>query len=176
MIDLSLISGRMNLKPLHIKWLSALIGLLVFIGIILSLNAGAARRLKNLQNEAASFSKARAEYEKDRTGLAPFDSKLLAPEMTAAEAVQEAASRAGIKKNLSALKPFIEPASKGFRRSGVEVRVEGITQNELLNLIYRIEDHQNLLLIKDFVLKARFGSSGLNDVTLQIVLVTRDNG
>ena len=176
MTGLSKIAGMARFKPLHVKWLSAVIALLVFMGITLAVNRSSRRKLKSVQNEAASFESVRAEYMKARANLEPYERKLLAPVASASEAVQEAASEAGIKKNLSALKPFAEPASKGFRKSGVEVKIEGITLNELLNLIYRMENHANLLLVKDFALKTRFGSAGLNDVTLQVVLVTKENG
>lgn len=168
--------GISRLKPLHVKWGAAVIALLVFMGITLAINGKTGQRLKSLQNEAASFETVRAEYASIRTTLEPYERKLLAPIASASEAVQEAAGEAGIKKNLSALKPFAEPASKGFRKSGVEVKIEGITLNELLNLIYRMENHANLLLVKDFALKTRFGSNGLNDVTLQVVLVTKEHG
>lgn len=169
--------ARMSwLKPLHVKWGAGVIALLVFMGLTLAINGKAGGRLKSLQNETASFESERAEYESIRAALEPYERKLLAPAASASEAVQEAAGEAGIKKNLSALKPFAEPASKGFRKSGVEVKIEGITLNELLNLIYRMERHANLLLVKDFALKTRFGSAGLNDVTLQVVLVTKENG
>ncbi|HAO94279.1 MAG: hypothetical protein A2X93_06295 [Deltaproteobacteria bacterium GWC2_56_8] len=176
MTGLSKMAGMARLKPLHVKLGAAVIALLVFMGLTLAVNGKTGQRLKSLQNEAASFDSARAEYESIRSTLEPYERKLLAPVASASEAVQEAASEAGIKKNLSALKPFAEPASKGFRKSGVEVKIEGITLNELLNLIYRMENHANLLLVKDFALKTRFGSAGLNDVTLQVVLVTKENG
>lgn len=176
MIDLPDIARRADLKPLHIKWGAALIALFVFIGLTLAVNGRSARKLKSLQNEATAFETVRAEYMKERATLEPYEAKLIAPGSTASDAVQEAVSEAGIKKNLSAMKPFIEPASKGFRKSGVEVKIEGVTLNELLNLIYRIENHSNMLVVKDFVLRSRFGSSDLNDVTLQVVLVTKENG
>lgn len=176
MIDLRDIARRALLKPLHVKWVAALIALLVFIGLTLAVNGRSARKLKTLQNEAAAFEAVRAEYMKERAALEPYEAKLLAPASNASDAVQEAASEAGIRKNLSAVKPFDEPASKGFRKSGVEVRIEGVTLNELLNLVYRIENHPNMLVVKDFVLRSRFGSSDLNDVTLQVVLVAKENG
>ena len=127
-------AGMSRLKPLHVKWGAAVIALLVFMGLTLAINGKARGRLKSLQNEAASFASERAEYESVRAALEPYERKLLAPAASASEAVQEAAGEAGLKKNLSALKPFAEPASKGFRKSGVEVKIEGITLNELLNL------------------------------------------
>lgn len=175
MIDFPDIARRALLKPLHVKWGAALIALLAFIGLTLAVNGRSARKLKTLQNEAAAFEAVRAEYMLERAKIEPYEAKLLAPASNASDAVQEAASEAGIKKNLSAVKPFDEPASKGFRKSGVEVKIEGVTLNELLNLVYRIENHPNMLVVKDFVLRSRFGSSDLNDVTLQVVLVAKEN-
>lgn len=176
MINLTDIASRADVKPLHVKWGAALIILLVFIGLTLAVNGRSARKLKSIQNEATAFETVRAEYMKERAKIEPYEVKLLTPGSSASDAVQEAASQAGIRKNLSAMKPFIEPASKGFRKNGVEVKIEGITLNELLNLVYRIENHSNMLVVKDFVLRSRFGSSDLNDVTLQVVLVTKENG
>lgn len=87
--------------------------------------------------------------------------------------VEEIGSMAGVKEKITALKPLGEIKEMGFAISGVELRIEGIELNQLVNLLYLIENHKTLLVIKDFTLKSRFEDPDLLDVSLKLRRIAR---
>jgi general secretion pathway protein M len=87
--------------------------------------------------------------------------------------VEEIGGMVGVKEKITALKPLGETKEMGFAVSGVELRIEGIELNQLVNLLYLIENHKTLLVIKDFTLKSRFEDPDLLDVSLKLKRLTR---
>ena len=55
-----------------------------------------------------------------------------------------------------------------FTMNGVELDIDGMSLNQLVNLIYLIEDHRTLLVVTEVKLKSRFDSPELLDVQLKL--------
>jgi general secretion pathway protein M len=77
----------------------------------------------------------------------------------------------GIKGKNSQIKPLKGEDRANFVEDAAELRVEGVTGNELVNLIYRLEKGPRPLLVKKTLIKNRFDDQSRFDVTLTVALL-----
>jgi general secretion pathway protein M len=176
MIDIEELKNK--LQGTTLVYLKGAAAVCVAVIFVLATNAIVGRVEKRAQPRKASlkaFYAQKEEYIKESAVVAPLEKKLLLPPsgVSPVAIIGEIGAGIGIKSNISSFKPFEDKALKGYVKNGVEVRVEGITLNQLVNLVYGIENYRNLLLIKDFSMKSRFDNPDIYDVTAQVVLVSR---
>lgn len=80
----------------------------------------------------------------------------------------------GIQEAVTSIKPLEEKdLAGGYRERDVEMAVEGIELNELLNLLYRIENNRALLAIREFSVKSRFDDPERLDARLRIAHIIK---
>lgn len=77
----------------------------------------------------------------------------------------------GIKGKNSQVKPVKGEEQAGFVEDAAEVKVDGLTANEAVNLLHRLEKGTKPVIIKKALLKTRFDDPGRLDLTLTIVLL-----
>ena len=77
----------------------------------------------------------------------------------------------GIKGTSSRVTPLKGEQRGGFIEDAAEVRIEGLTANEAVNLLYRLEKGVKPVLVKKANLKTRFDDPSRMDVTLTIALL-----
>ncbi|MBI5903340.1 MAG: hypothetical protein HZB84_07670 [Deltaproteobacteria bacterium] len=170
------IGGRFKWsEPVYIR---GAVALLIACAVVYALYLSTASKEKKVaakKAELASFDKLRDEYATELSIVAPLEKKLsqTRPGLSAGSIIEEIASGIGIKKNVASFKPLETKSDKGYEQSGVEVRVEGVTLNQLMNLIYRMEKHESLLLVREFSMKSRFDNPDLFDARLHVELVSR---
>ncbi len=176
MIDMEELKNKLRGKTLvYIKGAAALCGAVIFI---LATNGAIGRVEKRAQAKKAAllaFYVKKEEYLKESAEAAPLEKKLLLPQSgeSPVAVIEEIGASIGIKSNINSFKPFEDKALKGYLKNGVEVKVEGITLNQAVNFVYRMENYRNLLLIKDFMMKSRFDNPDIYDITMQVVLVSK---
>lgn len=76
----------------------------------------------------------------------------------------------GIRERVKSLKMTGNHEFKGIVEETVEMDVDKLTMNELINLLYRIENHQVSLSIKDVRMKKDFENPERIDVGIRISL------
>lgn len=59
----------------------------------------------------------------------------------------------------------------GFVEDAAEIRVDGLTSNELVNLLYRIEKGNRPMLVKKATVRGRFDDPAKLDLTVTLALV-----
>jgi hypothetical protein len=176
--------GRMNfdalkerLSPvafLYIKGSLVIAAAVVFIFITHG-SASQKQRLSSLnKNELARFDTLKDEYFRERALAEPLEKRLYLPAEDASPftIIERIGERLGIKDKIVTFKPVEVPERSEYVQSAVEVKIDGLSLNELVNFIYRIENHRNLLLVKDFTMSARFEKPELLDIKVQVVLIT----
>ncbi len=77
----------------------------------------------------------------------------------------------GIKGKSSQVKPVKGEEGNGFMEDAAEVRLEGVSANEAINLLYRLEKGTKPVVIKKALLKTRFDDPSRLDLTLTIALL-----
>ncbi len=77
----------------------------------------------------------------------------------------------GIKGKSSQIKPVKGEEGSGFVEDAAEVKLEGLSANEAVNLLYRLEKGAKPVVIKKALLKTRFDDPARLDLTLTIALL-----
>ncbi|MBI5048563.1 MAG: hypothetical protein HZB54_06425 [Deltaproteobacteria bacterium] len=160
-----------------------LTGLAVVFALIISVVAavkwvGSVEKMVSLKKqELIRFNNVREEYLKlkKKAGMETIEKKIYAPqtEGSTGAIIQEIGRGIGIKDKISSFKPVEEKIEEGYVKNGVEVKVNGINLNQLVNLLYKIENHKNLLLIKSISIDARFDNPALLDIAMHIIFLTK---
>lgn len=115
------------------------------------------------------------EYLKKKVGFDYLEKRLLSPKGSDSpiRILEDIGRKIGIKEKITALKPLEERTIRGYMERGVEMRIDGMDINQLINLLYRIENHSALLIIKEFSMKNRFDNPDLMDITINTSLINR---
>ncbi len=77
----------------------------------------------------------------------------------------------GIKGKNSQIKPLKGEERPGFVEDAAEIRVDALTANEAMNLLYRLEKGTKPVLVKKALLKTRFDDPSRLDLTLTVALL-----
>lgn len=168
------IGGRFKgAEPVYLRGAVAFLIACAVVYALYLATASKESRVAAKRAELAAFDKLRDEYSTGLSIVAPLEKKLnqTRPGRPVGSIIEEMASGIGIKKNVASFKPLETRSDKGYEQSGVEVKLEGVTLNQLMNLIYGMERHESLLLVREFSMKSRFDNPDLFDARLQVELV-----
>jgi len=77
----------------------------------------------------------------------------------------------GIKGKSSQIRPIKVEERNGYLEDSAEVKIEGLTANEAVNLLFRLEHGNRPVIIKRSLLKARFDEPSRLDLALTIALL-----
>lgn len=91
----------------------------------------------------------------------------LRPDDSPAKIIEET----GIKGKSVKIAPLKGEERPGFSEDAADVRIEGITLNEAINLLYRLEKGSRPLVIKKSNLRIRFDDPSRSDLTLVLALL-----
>ena len=91
----------------------------------------------------------------------------LQPDDSPAKIVEET----GIKGKTSQSKALKSEDRGSYTEDAAEVKIEGLTANETINLLYKLEKGNKPVVIKKALLKTRFDDPSKLDVTLTIALL-----
>lgn len=151
------------------------IALAIFLGIVVALSAANSRisalEHKRAAREAdiAEMMRLKVRYQEANVGAQRLANRLLAtkPDDSPAKVVEEI----GIKGRASSIKPVKGDEIPGYVEDAAEVRMEGLSANEAVNLIYRLEKGARPVAVKKALIKQRFDDPSKLDLTLTIALI-----
>ena len=89
------------------------------------------------------------------------------PDDTPARIIEEI----GIKGKGSQIKPLKGEERRGYLEDAAEVKMDGLTLNETVNFLFRLEKGARPVVIKKALLKTRFDDPSRLDLTLTIALL-----
>ncbi|MFQ5329168.1 MAG: hypothetical protein ACE5D4_04160 [Thermodesulfobacteriota bacterium] len=130
------------------------------------------------KGELSTFNKLAKGYIEKEASLKALEKKV-SPAATSQSVVaimEGIAKEIGVKSKLASLLPLKEEIRQGYLERGAEVKIEGIDLNRLINLLYAMEHHRSLLLVREFSLESRFDKRELLDVRLKIIQVSKAPG
>lgn len=149
-------------------------GFLVLAVATGSVTRGMDTRVAAKKQEYSVFEMIKAEYLAEKAAFEPLEKKVLKPpSASAGEMIEEIGLRTISKEKMASFKPLEPERKNGYTLSGVEVTFDNITLNELVNILYRIETHRNLLLVKDLLTKERFDDPSRLSAVIKVVLVKK---
>jgi general secretion pathway protein M len=82
--------------------------------------------------------------------------------------LEDLANKSGVKTNIMYMKPALSTSSELYRESSVEMRLEGITLQQLIRYLYDIERAPQLLRVRRMHIKPRAANPDMLDVTFQV--------
>lgn len=83
--------------------------------------------------------------------------------------LESAAGQAKVKDHIKYMKPSNSEGTGPYKESMVEMKLEGITLNQLVGYLYRIESPGNAISIKRISIKENKRESGYLDAILQVL-------
>lgn len=167
---------RLSKMPPYYAIILAAAVILVALAIVGETSAQRSNRLLRASRaDLARFNELRDQFMKGHGELSPVEKRLLTPlvKESVSAIVEEISAAIGINKRISSVKSVDVSPEKGYQMNGAEFHIDGLTLNQVVNLLYRIENHPNMLLVKDLSIKSRFDNSNMMDVTIQVHLISK---
>ncbi|MCK9274981.1 MAG: type II secretion system protein GspM [Syntrophales bacterium] len=90
--------------------------------------------------------------------------------------LEQEAGNAGIKPNITYMKPSDSKIEGPYRESSVEMKLENVTLNQLTEYLHRVESPSDLVAVKRISVKQSKEGSGYLSVVLQMVTYTIGGG
>ncbi len=94
------------------------------------------------------------------------------PDETPAKIVEET----GIRGKSTRITPMKGEERAGFMEDAAEVKIEGLTANEAVNLLHRLEKGLRPVVVKKALLRTRFDDPARLDLTLTVALLRQAPG
>ena len=86
--------------------------------------------------------------------------------------MDQLAGQAGIKDRISYMKPSnTAQKNSNYRLSRVEMKIDGVTLEQLTNYLYGIETSKNMVIVKKLSISKKEKNEGLINVILQVETV-----
>jgi general secretion pathway protein M len=119
--------------------------------------------------DLAEMMKLKFRYQAAQAGSQRVNNRLMSvrPDDSPAKLIEEI----GIKGKNTQVKPVKGADLPGFVEDAAEVKIEGLTANEAVNLIYRLEKGTRPVTVKKASLRQRFDDASRLDLTLTIALI-----
>lgn len=132
--------------------------------------ATARRTAEVKKEEVVKFKSLEEEYLRKKAVVDSVAKKAYVSDPTASPiaALERMGSRVGIKELITSLKPLEERQEAGYTEKAVEVKIEKIDLNQLVSLLYVLENDRELFVVREFSMKGRFENPDLLDVTLKV--------
>jgi general secretion pathway protein M len=147
-------------------------GLLVIAVILSAINSRISvldkKRLRR-EGDIADMMRLKVSYQEAKAGSQRLNNRILAtkPDDSPAKIIEEI----GIKGKNTQIKPIKGDDIPGYQEDAAEVKIEGLTANEVTNLIYKLEKGTRPVTVKKAQIKQRFDDPSKVDVTLTIALI-----
>lgn len=156
----------------RLHWGIAIAGLLILALLYSAANGQVARLARKRAAREADIAEMlllKVRYQQASAGAQKLANRLAAvrPDDSPAKLIEEI----GIKGKSSQIKPLKGEEGPGYVEDTAEVKLEGVTANESVNLLHRLEKGAKPVLIKKALLKTRFDDPARLDLTLTIALL-----
>ena len=156
----------------RLRWGCAIAGLLVLALLYSAVNdriAGMAVKRAAREAEIAEMLLLKVRYLQASAGAQKLSNRLAAvrPDDSPAKLLEDI----GIKGKSSQIRPIKGGEGPGYLEDAAEVKLEGVTANEAVNLLHRLEKGSKPVVINKALIKSRFDDPSKLDLTLTIALL-----
>ncbi len=148
---------------------AALLALIILLSAVNDQVARLAKKRTAREADIAEMLQLKQRYLEANAGAQKLANRLAAtrPDDSPAKIIEEI----GIKGKGSQIKPLKGEERGGYLEDTAEVKLEGLTANEAINLIYRLEKGGKPIVIKKAVIKPRFDDPARLDLTMTVALL-----
>ena len=136
---------------------------------LLGLTAKTERRLTGREAALTELIQLRQRYREASTGAQKLTNRLAA--VAADDSPAKLLEEIGIKGKNSQIKPLKGEDRAGYQEDAAEIRIEGVTANEAVNLLYRLEKGAKPVVVRKANLKTRYDDPARLDLVLNVALL-----
>jgi general secretion pathway protein M len=117
------------------------------------------------------------EYQRQKTVVDTINSQLKKQQNVAIfSRLEEFAGQTGIRNKILYMKPTVSTPSEVYNEESVEVKMEGVTLEQLVRYLHHIENSPQLLKIKRLEIKPRFDNRQILTATFRVSAFTLKEG
>ena len=117
------------------------------------------------------------EYQRQKTVVDSINSQLKRQQNFAIfSRLEEFAGQTGIRNKILYMKPTVSTPSEVYNEESVEIKMEGVTLEQLVRYLHQIENSPQLLKIKRLEIKPRFDNRQILTATFRVSAYTLKEG
>ena len=116
-------------------------------------------------------------YQRQKSVVDSINSQLKKqPNFAIFSRLEELAGQTGIRSKIVHMKPTVSAPNEVYNEESVEVKVEGVTLEQLVQYLYQVESSPQLLKIKRLEMKPRFDNRQILTATFRVSAFTLKGG
>lgn len=156
----------------------ALVSVIIVAWLLISALGGFSsmkRRVTSAKAELASFESLGTDYLSKRSAVDAVARRAVVTgsPVSAVEIIEDLVRGVGVSGGVASMKPAGERTIDGYTERTVEFTIERVDLNQLINLMYMIDNGRALLVVREFSMKNRFEQPDLLDVTIRLSHLVR---
>lgn len=159
---------------------AALVLFLIFkltIDPTLKRSAEVDRQIVAAQRQLNELRTMQQEYQRQKNVVTSINTQLKRqPNFAIFSRLEELAGQTGIRGKIIHMKPTVSTPSEVYNEESVEVKMEGITLEQLVSYLQLVENSPQLLKIKRLEMKPHFGNRQILTVTFRVSAFTLKEG
>ncbi|MGE3541444.1 MAG: type II secretion system protein GspM [Candidatus Tectimicrobiota bacterium] len=159
---------------------AALLVFLVFklaIDPLLKRSADLDRQIVTARRQVSELRTMQQEYLRQKSVLDSINSQLKKQQNFAIfSRLEELAGQTGIRNKILHMKPTVSTPSEVYNEESVEIKMEGVTLEQLVRYLHQVESSPQLLKIKRLEVKPRFDNRQILTATFRVSAFTLKEG
>ena len=135
------------------------------------------RQIVTARRQLAELRTMQQEYQRQKSVVDSINSQLKRQQNVAIfSRLEEFAGQTGIRNKILYMKPTVSTPSEVYNEESVEVKMEGVTLEQLVRYLHQIENSPQLLKIKRLEIKPRFDNRQILTATFRVSAFTLKEG
>jgi general secretion pathway protein M len=135
------------------------------------------RQIVTARHQLAELRTMQQEYQRQKTVVDSINSQLKRQQNFAIfSRLEEFAGQTGIRNKILYMKPMVSTPSEVYNEESVEVKMEGVTLEQLVRYLHQIENSPQLLKIKRLEIKPRVDNRQILTATFRVSAFTLKEG
>lgn len=159
---------------------AALLLVLLFMLVIdpmLAHSARLDRQITVAQRELQELRTLQREYRRQKGILDDINAQLKRQKsFSIFSRLEELAGQTGIRSNILYMKPAVSTPSDAYEEEAVEIKMEGVTLEQLTNYLYQVENSPQFMKIKRLYIKPRFDNRQILSAIFRVSTFTPKAG
>jgi len=135
------------------------------------------RQIVTARRQLAELRTMQQEYQRQKSVVDSINNQLKRQQNFAIfSRLEELATQAGIRNKILYINPTVSTPSEMYREESVEVKMDGVTLEQLVRYLHQVESSPQLLKIKRLDIKPRFDNRQILTATFRVSAFTLKEG
>jgi general secretion pathway protein M len=135
------------------------------------------RQIVTARRQLVELRTMQQEYQRQKTVVDSINSQLKRqPNFAIFSRLEELAGQTGIRNKILHMKPMVSPPSEVYNEESVEIKMEGVTLEQLVRYLHQVENSPQLLKIKKLEIKPRPDNRQILTATFRVSAFTLKEG